>query len=73
MPIKGEDKLYKPNLTETQVVPIGRSKGVGALFGWRVPSIMVWFIKGRDYMLSFQGPIVDGSKWDKETKWKFEV
>ena len=73
IPIKGEDKLYKPNLTESQVVPIGTSKGVGAFFGWRLPSIMVWLIKGRDYMLSLQGPIVDGSKWDKETKWKFEV
>lgn len=72
-PIKGEDKLYKPNLKEMQVVPIGRSKGVGAAFGWRLPSIMVWAIKGRDYMLSLQGPIADGSKWDKETKWKFQV
>jgi hypothetical protein len=71
-PIKGEDMLYKP-IKVTQVVPIGKSKGVGAAFGWTLPSIMVWVIKGRDYMLSHHPPIVDGSKWDKETKWNFQV
>ena len=72
-PIKGKDKPYKPNLKETQIVPIGRSKGVGAIFGWRLPSIMVWAIKGRDYMLGFTTPMADGSQWNKETKWNFQV
>jgi len=65
----GKDRQYKENLSETQLVPIGRSMGVGAVFGWRLPSFMVWVIKGRDYMLSFAPPSVDGSKWAKEIKW----
>ncbi|MBE7182634.1 MAG: hypothetical protein INR71_15750 [Terriglobus roseus] len=66
----GSDRPYQPNLKETQLVPVGRSKGVGAVFGWRLPSIMVWAIKGRDYFVSMSPPIVDGSKWNKESKWK---
>lgn len=65
----GMDRPYKPNLKETQLVPIGRSKGVGAVFGWRLPSFMVWMIKGRDYMLGFAADVYTGSKWKKESKW----
>lgn len=65
----GKDRPYKWNKGETQLVPIGRSSGVGAVFGWRLPGFMVWAIKGRDYMLGFAEPIYTGSKWDKESKW----
>jgi NADH dehydrogenase FAD-containing subunit len=72
-PVGGQDRPYKPNLKETQLVPIGRSKGVGAVFGWKLPSIMVWMIKGRDYFTGMTPPIVDGSKWKKESKWKLDA
>jgi hypothetical protein len=45
---------------ETQLVPIGRSKGVGALMGWEVPSWVVWAIKGRDYWLWTTGKLWSG-------------
>lgn len=66
----GPDRTYTPNLKETQLVPVGQSKGVGAVFGWKLPSFMVWAIKGRDYMVSNAGSIVEGSKWAKESSWK---
>ncbi|TID19756.1 Serine/threonine-protein kinase bur1 [Venturia nashicola] len=64
----GADKQYSPNKKETQLVPIGRSKGVGAMFGWKLPSFFVWMIKGRDYFAGMAQPVVDGSKWGKIPK-----
>lgn len=64
----GADKEYVPNTKETQLVPIGRSKGVGAIMGWKLPSFFVWMIKGRDYLTGMTMPIVDGSKWGKIPK-----
>jgi len=64
----GVDKEYVPNKKETQLVPIGRSKGVGAIFGWKLPSFFVWMIKGRDYFAGMTMPVVDGSKWGKIPK-----
>lgn len=64
----GADKEYVPNKKETQLVPIGRSKGVGAIFGFKLPSFFVWLLKGRDYFSSMTPPIVDGSKWGKIPK-----
>jgi NADH dehydrogenase FAD-containing subunit len=72
-PTGGQDRPYNPNLKETQLVPVGRSKGVGAVFGWKLPSFMVWLIKGRDYFTSMTPQIVDGRKWAKESKWKFDA
>lgn len=67
---QGADRPYKANLKETHLVPIGQSKGVGAVFGWKLPSLMIWLIKGRDYFTSTGPPLVDGSKWKKESSWK---
>ncbi|KAF1964806.1 FAD/NAD(P)-binding domain-containing protein [Bimuria novae-zelandiae CBS 107.79] len=47
----GAEQLFKEEKRETQMVPIGKSKGVGAAMGWRLPSWAVWLIKGRDYWL----------------------
>ncbi|KAH8590055.1 hypothetical protein B0O99DRAFT_599318 [Bisporella sp. PMI_857] len=64
---EGKDIPYKPNLAESQLVPIGQSKGVGAFRGWRLPSPLVWFFKGRSYMINTVAvEIHSGSKWDKE-------
>ncbi|KAK5679644.1 hypothetical protein LTR17_027590 [Elasticomyces elasticus] len=65
-----KDRVFKVNKTETQLVPIGRSKGVGAILGYRVPSFFVWLIKGRDFMLSGAADMIDGKKWAKEAAWK---
>ena len=45
---KGKAKKYKPLTTkETQFVPVGPNYGVGAAFGWWIPSAMVRMIKGK--------------------------
>ncbi|CCE81326.1 Piso0_001224 [Millerozyma farinosa CBS 7064] len=36
---------------QTMIIPISKSGGVGTLFGWGVPNIMVRFLKGRDYLI----------------------
>lgn len=61
-----KDREYVAQTKELQIVPVGRSKGVGAVFGWRVPSWFVWLIKGRDYMVSKAASNIDGSAWAKE-------
>lgn len=67
----GADRHYVPNLKEQQLVPIGTQKGVGAANGMALPSVMVWMIKGRDYMIGMlvQGHL-DGKAYAKEGKWK---
>ncbi|KAK4948965.1 hypothetical protein LTR10_012338 [Elasticomyces elasticus] len=65
-----KDRVFKVNTTETQLVPVGRSKGVGAILGYRLPSFLVWLIKGRDFMLSGAVDMLDGKKWAKEATWK---
>lgn len=44
-----QDARFVPNPTDSQLMPITRFGGVGVLFNWRVPSPMVWVLKGRDY------------------------
>ncbi|KAG9559424.1 hypothetical protein KCU71_g9336, partial [Aureobasidium melanogenum] len=66
----GGDRKYKKNTSETQLVPIGWSKGVGAFNGSRLPTLMVYMIKGRDYLSGAAVEIVTGSKWNKQVRWK---
>lgn len=67
---EGPDRKFKVNKSETQLVPIGQSKGVGAFNGNKLPTMMVYMIKGKDYMTSSAVAMVTGSKWKKETGWK---
>lgn len=53
----GEDRVFKEDTRETQLVPIGQSKGVGAAMGYQLPSWLVWLIKGRDYWLQRSGQV----------------
>ncbi|KAK3056972.1 hypothetical protein LTR09_002010 [Extremus antarcticus] len=69
---KGNDRLFEKNEKETQLVPVGRSKGVGAIFGWRLPSFFVWLIKGRDFMIGKAPDKVTGKEVEKESVWKEE-
>ena len=59
------DKIYVEEKRETQIVPIGPSGGVGAVFGWKLPSFAVKFIKGRDYFLSTTPKLWNGQQWSK--------
>lgn len=63
----GLDREFKEDTRETQMVPIGRSKGVGAAMGYRLPSFLVWLIKGRDYWLWTVGNLWSGKQWAKES------
>ncbi|RMZ86997.1 hypothetical protein DV736_g5778, partial [Chaetothyriales sp. CBS 134916] len=63
----GEDRVYKEDSRETQMVPIGKSTGVGAAMGYRIPGFLVWMIKGRDYWLWTTGGLWSGKQWAKES------
>jgi NADH dehydrogenase FAD-containing subunit len=63
----GPDRVYNEDTRETQLVPIGRSKGVGSAMGYQLPSFLVWLIKGRDYWLWTTGDLWSGKQWDKES------
>ncbi|PVH86594.1 FAD/NAD(P)-binding domain-containing protein [Cadophora sp. DSE1049] len=62
----GADRVFKEDTRETQMVPIGKSKGVGAAMGYQLPSFLVWLIKGRDYWLWTTGGLWSGNQWAKE-------
>ncbi|KIW07191.1 uncharacterized protein PV09_02057 [Verruconis gallopava] len=47
-----EDFAYVQNPTDSQLMPISRFGGVGILFGIKLPSFMVWLMKGRDYKIA---------------------
>ncbi|WYZ40938.1 hypothetical protein EsH8_IV_001279 [Colletotrichum jinshuiense] len=61
------DRLFKEDVRETQMVPVGKSKGVGAAMGYQLPSLLVWLIKGRDYWLWTTGKLWSGNQWAKES------
>lgn len=70
---KGRDRLYVREDREMQLVPVGSGGGVGAVMGWRVPSRVVWMIKGRDYMVGMSGaPMANGESVKKEFAWTKE-
>lgn len=56
-------KLFEEDVRETQLVPIGTKKGVGAAMGWRLPGWLVWVIKGRDYWIWTTGRLWSGRQW----------
>jgi len=69
---KGKDRVYTIDTREGMLVPMGTIGGVGVAFGYRFPNFVVWFIKGRDYLVSMSGkPQVTGESV-KETVWTKE-
>lgn len=56
--------IYKP-MKDTQLVPIGPKGGVGAIMGWKIPSMMVWVVKARTYMIEKAQGAVDGKDYVK--------
>ena len=66
----GGDRHYTPNIKEQQICPIGTQNGVGAFGGYRVPSLMVWGIKGRDYLIgNLAEGTMRGDNYKKDAKW----
>ncbi|KAB5547125.1 FAD/NAD(P)-binding domain-containing protein [Coniochaeta sp. 2T2.1] len=61
----GKEREFVEDTKETQMVPIGRSKGVGSARGFALPSWAVWVVKGRDYWLWTTGGIWSGRQWEK--------
>lgn len=57
------DGIFSEDTRETQLVPIGKRKGVGVVMGWQIPSFFVWLIKGRDYWLWTTRSLWNGKKW----------
>lgn len=57
--------FVQKTLKETQLVPIGPKGGVGALFGWRVPSLLVWLAKARTYFIELAPGAVSGKDYLK--------
>ncbi|KAF2180809.1 hypothetical protein K469DRAFT_639235 [Zopfia rhizophila CBS 207.26] len=69
----GKDRVFKPQTKETMIVPIGSAGGVGAIFGFSLPSFLVWLAKSRDFMISMGPPsLISGKKVAKEYKWTAE-
>ena len=62
-----KERTFKEDTRETQLVPVGKSKGVGAAMGYALPSWLVWLIKGRDYWLWTTGGLWSGKQWNKES------
>ena len=70
---KGQDRHYKVDTREGQIVPIGTQGGVGAAMGYRVPSFFVWLLKGRDYLVGMSGDSqAGGDAVKKEVVWTKE-
>lgn len=62
---KPTSKPFKQNTAETQLVPIGPNGGVGAVFGWKLPSFAVKMIKSKDYMIGQAPKTVSGEQFAK--------
>ncbi|KAI9838971.1 MAG: hypothetical protein M1819_004179 [Sarea resinae] len=55
--------LYAQAKSDTMIVPVGRSKGVGVAFGWWLPSLLIWWVKGRTFMAEKMAETVMGDKF----------
>ena len=55
-----KEKKYKQVKKDMSIVPIGPSGGVGSVFGWGVPSWLVWLVKSRTFMLDNAPKIAAG-------------
>ena len=47
----GKNAEYHASKAQLMVVPIGRKKGAGILFGWNMFSFLVYFFKGKTFLL----------------------
>ncbi|KPI44689.1 NADH dehydrogenase [Cyphellophora attinorum] len=61
----GQDRVFREDVRETQMVLIGKNAGLGAAMGWALPSWAVKMIK-RDYWLWTTANLWSGKQWEKE-------
>ncbi|KAH8896700.1 FAD/NAD(P)-binding domain-containing protein [Thozetella sp. PMI_491] len=61
------ERTHTEDKRESQLVPIGKSKGVGAMMGYQIPSFLIWLLKGRDYWLWTTSNLWNGKQWAKES------
>jgi NADH dehydrogenase FAD-containing subunit len=52
-------------IKDSQFVPVGPSGGVGQVYGWRLPSFLVWLIKSRNFFLWMAEGAVKGNSYMK--------
>ena len=69
----GEDKFFNKNEKETQLVTVGSGRGVGAFFGFAMPSFFIAKVKGKDYTAATAPAVVNGSRFKKEGRFAFWV
>lgn len=55
-----KEKKYKQFEKDMGLVPVGPEGGVGVIFGWSVPSFLVWLLKARTFMLDKAAGLADG-------------
>ena len=56
---------YRQYTSAICFIPIGPKGGVGAVFGWKLPSWLVWVMKSRDYMIGQAPWFVNGMAYVK--------
>ncbi|KAF3904097.1 hypothetical protein ABW21_db0208292 [Orbilia brochopaga] len=54
----GKETAWATPKNSMMLVPVGKKKTVGTAFGWRFPSWIGWFLKGRDYMIGRAGTTI---------------
>jgi NADH dehydrogenase FAD-containing subunit len=53
--------VYKKITSDMQFVPIGSTQGVGVVFGYKVPSMMVRMAKSKDFMIGNVPKLIEGT------------
>ena len=54
---------YHHDTREFLIVPIGPKGGVGAYYGWKLPSTLIWGFKGRTFLWELFRPMVQGDSY----------
>lgn len=53
--------VYKKIQSDMQLVPLGAKSGVGVLFGYKVPALLVVMAKSKDFMIGSAAKLVNGT------------
>ncbi|KIV90731.1 hypothetical protein PV10_05357 [Exophiala mesophila] len=53
--------IYKKVTSDMMFVPIGPQQGVGAAFGWKLPSFLIKMAKSKDFMIGNAAKTVEGT------------
>ena len=53
--------IYKKITSDMVFVPLGPTQGVGAVFGWKIPSFLVKMAKSKDFMIGNAAKTIQGT------------